>query len=108
MGNRRLKEICDDIWIFLLKIRFKCWYFWVRNKSNILLFFINLLLYILKLIAWAAVVFGLMSILGHFCEVDIHINRSGITIHYQCPEPVIKPDPPVAYILSRVSRFRPC
>ena len=105
MRNRRLKEICDDISIFLLRIRFKCLYFWVRNKCNILLFFINLLLNILKLIAGAAVVFGLMLILGHFCEVDIHINRARVTINYQCPAPVIKPDPPVAYILSRVSRF---
>ncbi|WP_216670478.1 hypothetical protein, partial [Microcoleus asticus] len=75
MGNRRLKEICDDIWIFLLRIRFKCWYFLVGNQGKILLLFINLLLYILKLIAWAAVVFGLMSILGHFCEVDIYSDR---------------------------------
>ncbi|WP_333024987.1 MULTISPECIES: hypothetical protein [unclassified Microcoleus] len=105
MGNRRLKEICEDIWIFVLRIRVKCLYFWVRNQGNILLFFVNLLLAILRLSAWAALVWGLMLILGHFCEVDIHINRSRITLHYQCPEPVIKPDPPVAYILSRVSRF---
>ncbi len=105
MGNRRLKKNGGDLGILLLKIRFHCWEFWLLNKSNILLFFINLFGEVLKLIGWGFFVWGLILILGRFCEVDIHINRSRVTIHYQCPEPVIKPDPPVAYIPSRVSGF---
>ncbi|MBD1830821.1 hypothetical protein H6F71_26085 [Microcoleus sp. FACHB-61] len=97
MSNRRLKRIRDYISLFLSPLQRNFWCFWVKIQDDIILFFANCLLAILKLIGYAALFLGLILMLGHFCLVDIHISRARITLQSQCPEPAIKPKPAVSF-----------